>query len=300
MRIRGLSETKERTILSLACIVLVAIWVWGLIPRPPVLVVTFLSVGEGDAIVIQTPSGRTALVDSGPGPTPRSDFDAGDKVVTPFLRREGVNTLDALIFTHQHDDHIGGASSVIRNFGVKTIFDSSIDRPIGRYREVLQELEEKGVRHRRLRFGQTVDFHDGVTIEVLNPTNQAAEPTNDSEINDASLVLRVKYGSTALLLEGDAGKDAEAGMLSRCPRLSAQVLKVAHHGSADSSTTEWLAAVRPQIAIVSAGWKNQFGHPSPATVARLRDAGAQIYRTDEQGGIIVTTDGRKITVATSR
>jgi competence protein ComEC len=137
-------------------------------------------------------------------------------------------------------------------------------------------------------------------MEVLNPPAGAAEAEGDEGMNDLSLVVRLTYQNVSFLLTGDADQDSEEDMLSSCPNLSAQVLKVAHHGSSKATTAEWLAAVRPEIAVISVGYKNQFGHPSPATLKRLEAAGVQVYRTDENGGITITTDGHKIAVATSR
>ena len=300
MSVRSLLEKKERLILSLACLVVVGIWVWTLLPRSPMLTVTFLNVGQGDAIVLQTPSGHTALVDCGQGASPRDNFDAGAKVITPFLRQKGVNKLTALFFTHPHEDHIGGAVSVLRNFEVEAVYDPAVAHPSGRYLDVLKTIEGRNIPYRQLRRGQVIDFHDGVTMEALSPPDLKSEPSGEPEINDSSLVLRVKYGKTALLLTGDAGRKAELAMLSNSKLIWAQVLKVGHHGSSDAATREFLMAVRPEVAIISVGWKNPFGHPNDDTISRLEDAGVKVYRTDKDGGVTVTTDGRGISISTSR
>lgn len=300
MRIQELIQQKERIVLSAACVAAAVIWIWAFLPRPPALMVTFLSVGQGDAIVIESPSGKTILVDCGPGPNTRSSFDAGAKVVTPFLRRQGVNRLDALILTHPHEDHIGGAAAIIRNFKVDRVIDPAIVHPSGIYRNLLQEIEQKEIPYSRISRGQMIDLHDGVTLEALNPSGQASEAAGDEGMNDASCVIRVRYKNTAILLMGDAERYAEDEMLAECNDISAQVIKIGHHGSQRATTAAWLGAVRPEIAIISVGWKNPFGHPSGETITRLRDAGVQVYRTDQNGGITVTTDGNRISVAMSR
>jgi len=300
MHIQGVIQQKERIILSTACIVAVVIWVWAFLPRPPVLMVTFLNVGQGDAIVIESPSGKAVLVDCGPSPNTRSSFDAGAKVVTPFLRRQGINRLDALILTHPHEDHIGGAASIVRNFKVGRVIDPAIVHPSGIYRDLLQEIAQKNIPYSRIRRGQMIDLNDGVTFEVLNPSDQVSEVTGDEGLNNVSLVIRIRYKNTAILLMGDAEKEAEDEMLTECDDISAQVIKIGHHGSQRATTAAWLAAVRPEIAVISVGWRNPFGHPSGETLARLRDAGVQVYRTDQNGGVTVTTNGNRISVATSR
>jgi len=300
MHIRSLLEEKERAALSLACLVMAGIWAWALWPRPPALSVTFLNVGQGDAAVVRTPSGRTAVIDCGPGPTQAGGFDAGARVVVPFLRREGVNRIDALILTHPHEDHVGGAMSVVRNFQIDSVLDSGIAHPTGCYGELLGQIEARAIPYRRVRRGQAIDFHDGVRMEVLNPPPGAAAADGESALNNSSVVLRITYGDVSFLMAGDAEKQAELDMLSACRELSAQVLKVGHHGSSKATSLEWLAAVRPQFAVISVGWRNPFGHPGSDTLKRLEEAGAEVYRTDRNGGITITTDGRRIAVRTSR
>lgn len=293
-------QERKRATLSLVLVAVLAIWGWAIWPRQPVLEVTFLSVGQGDGIVLRTPSGKTILVDCGPGPTVESDFDAGDSVVVPFLRRKGINTIDALIISHPHEDHIGGSSAIMRDLDVKNVLDAGIAHPSGTYYKLLETIKDRSIPYSKLKRGQIIDFHDGVKAEVLSPPPGADEPGEDEQINNLSVVLRVTYGKTSLLLTGDSDKESEDELINSGQNLSADVLKVAHHGSAKATSAEWLASVHPQIAVISVGWKNKFGHPSPAALKRLQEAGVTVYRTDENGGVTVTTDGQHITVSTSR
>jgi beta-lactamase superfamily II metal-dependent hydrolase len=205
-----------------------------------------------------------------------------------------------LVLTHPHEDHIGGASSILRNFEVGRVIDPAIVHPSGIYRDLLEQIEEKGIPYSRVRRGQMIDLHDGVTIEALNPSDSVPEADGDEGMNDASLVLRVKYKKAVLLLMGDAEKKAEDEMLAECGDISAQVIKIGHHGSLNATSAAWLGAVRPEYAVISVEWRNPFGHPSVKTVSRLQDAGVEVYRTDQNGGITVTTDGKHISIATSR
>ncbi|MBI2842529.1 MAG: MBL fold metallo-hydrolase [Armatimonadetes bacterium] len=302
MPIREFLQTRrEIALLSLASIVAVGIWIWALWPRAPVLSVTFLSVGQGDAAVIRTPGGHTALVDCGPGGSENgAGFDAGSKVIVPHLRRLGVSLIDVLVLTHPHEDHIGGAASVMDNFEIGRVLDSGVAHTSGIYRKLLERIHDRSIPYHRVWRGFTIDFRDGVKVEVLNPPRRNRAPKGDSEINDCSIVLRVAYRGVSFLLTGDAERDAENDMMSACPDLSSDVLKVAHHGGATATTTEWIAAARPRLAVISVGWKNPFGHPSDETLKRLKDAGVEIYRTDRCGGITITTDGRRISTSTAR
>lgn len=296
MRIQDFLKTKERLALSVFGLVVGLIWLSAMFPRHQELKVTFLSVGQGDSAVIRTPSGRTVLIDAGPG----GDFDAGSKVVVPFLRREGVNTIDSFIISHPHEDHIGGAMSVVRNFKISCLLDSGVVHPSGIYRDLLEAVDEKHIPYQRVSRGQVIDFHDGVTMEVLNPPPGTEASDEDKNINNTSVVIKLKYKNAAFLFCGDAEKEAEANILSTDTDVSCQVIKVAHHGSPNATTYPWISATKPKIGIISVGWKNPFGHPSPKTIKRLEESGVQVYRTDQCGGITVTTDGEKLTVDTTR
>jgi competence protein ComEC len=300
MQIRELLRSRQHKALSIAVLAALAVWVWAIWPKAPVMTVTFLSVGQGDCEVIQTPSGHTILVDAGPCKTPRGGFDAGLKAVVPFLRRQGINYIDAFVISHPHEDHIGGAPAVIENFPVGTVLDSGLHCPAGEYTHLLASVRSHHIRYRRVRTGNVIDLHDGVRLEVVSPSDATPESESDSAVNDSSVVVRVGYGKVHVLLSGDSERPAEDEMLSNGSDLTANVLKVPHHGSASATAIEWLQAVHPQVAVISVGWHNQFGLPSEETLARLKDAGCDVYRTDQNGNVTVTTDGQSISVATGR
>lgn len=271
-------------------------WIWSQAARnePDRLAVTFLDVGQGDCAFIRTPSGHTMLVDGG-GRAGDEEETTGMKLVEPFLRRRIVNKIDVLVLTHPHDDHLRGLIPVVRDFRVGTVLDPGIAHGSEAYKRFLSFVEARRIPYRRAVRGQVIDFGDGVRAEVLHPPNPLL--ATDDE-NDNSVVLRITFGSEALLLTGDAGADAESEIISSGAVLTSNVLKVAHHGSSYSTSDRWLDAVRPEIAVISVGRNNSFGHPSHETLDRLTSRGIRLFRTDRCGAVTVTLRPRSHSVET--
>jgi competence protein ComEC len=289
----GKYRSGSRLLLVLA-LVTVAVWVWAVLPHQPVLSVTFLDVRQGDSAVIRTPGGKTILIDAG-------GRDAGSRVVVPFLRRNGIGALDLVVMTHPHEDHIGGMPAVLKSTRARVILDSAAPHASGDYEETLRLIHQKRIRYVRAYRGQRITFPDGVRFNTLNPPkSQSSSGQGESELNDRSVVLRMTYKAASFLFAGDAEKETEQSILGSCGSVRSNVLKVAHHGSENATSELWLRAVKPEIAVISVGWRNQFGHPSPDTLRHLADAGARIYRTDRNGAITITTDGKELHVSTTR
>jgi competence protein ComEC len=241
----------------------VAVSAWPLV-RPPDgwLRITVLDVGQGDAIVVETPDGRALLIDAGPGGAGR--LDTGERVVAPFLWNRGHLRLAATLVTHDDLDHAGGMAAIRRLFPVAETWDA------GAYPA------------RRWLGGIAVSTFDAGGAGLAG--------------NDAALVVRLELGLATFLLTSDIGARAERELLQRGVPLAATVLKVAHHGSSGSSTPPFLRAVRPIAAVISVGARNRYGHPAAGTLERLAAAGATTYRTDRDGAVIFETDGRRLTV----
>jgi competence protein ComEC len=242
-----------------------------------------IDVGQGDAIALRSPRGRWLLVDAGPPARTSASgrLDPGAHPVVRTLRARGVSRLEALVLTHPDLDHIGGATAVLGSFDVGAVYDPAIAAGKAEYVDVLTMAAEAGVPWVAARAGQSIDF-DGVTVDVLHPVDPSGA---GAESNEASVVLHVRLGDFDALLTGDAYKETERRI---APLLGDfELLKVGHHGSDTSTDSLLLAAIRPELAIVSVGRFNRYGHPDPAVLGRLVRAGVTVHRTDRAGTITV-------------
>jgi competence protein ComEC len=262
----------------------------GARPRRSWLRVAMVNVGQGDAIAVQFPSGQSLLVDSGGTPGP---FDIGSRVVTPTLWALGIRRLEWLAVTHADLDHIGGARAVLDDLDPREIWEGV---PVPRSRE-LQALRADASRRqaswRTLQAGDRLDV-SGVILDVEHPPRPDWE--RQKVRNDDSLVLRITYRRVEFLLTGDAGAEFERRRQPEDEAAPLRVLKVAHHGSRSSTSADFLQSYRPQVALISVGRGNLFGHPAPDVLTHLRDAGAEIFRTDRDAAIIVETNGWMVNV----
>ncbi len=267
---------------ALACWGVVALSLTTRSERSEDLSFFFLSVGQGDAIAIRTPRGQWALVDGGPR---TAQFDAGRAVVLPFFRRHGVSRLAVAVVTHGDADHLGGIPAVVEELEPKLVLDPG--QPIGTnlYLEYLRSLDVAGAEWRAARAGDSFVI-DSVQFEVLHPSSDWI--AHEISPNENSVVMRVTYRCFRALLTGDIGRSAESVLQGTIGE--ADLLKVAHHGSAGSTDNFWLDAVSPRLAIISVG-KNRFGHPSPSVLGRLDEAGVPVFRTDVGGTVTIRSDG---------
>jgi competence protein ComEC len=266
------------------------------------LEVTVLDVAQGDSILVVSPRGSTLLIDGGgafQGFRGREEHlgpDPGEDAVSPYLWLRGFKKLDAIAVTHAHQDHIGGLTAILQNFKVGRVWLGSENSSpaLEHFKLVAMQLHIPVEHERR---GQTFVW-DGVQVDFLWPESDA-DTTSTSAHNNDSLVVRLRYGARTILLPGDAEKQAEYSMLSENDpaELHADVLKIGHHGSKNSSMPEFLSAVAPQLAIISAGEDNPYGHPSKELLRRLEEKSIRILRTDQNGAVQVLTDGHNLSVS---
>jgi len=267
--------------------------------------IVFLDVGQGDATLVVYPDRRAVLVDAGGlPPAPLRDpadgplFDVGERVVSRALRAYGVRALDTFVLTHADPDHIGGAEAVLRSFRPRALWEGvpvPPNEPLARLADAAGRI---GAEWRTVQAGDRLRVA-GVEIDVLHP------PPPDWERqrvrNDDSIVLAVRMGRVSVILPGDVGREGEAQTLAHLERVEPTpivVLKAPHHGSATSSTREFLDRVRPTAVIFSAGRANRFGHPAPAVVDRYRAMGTTMFSTAEDGAVTLDTDGERVEIRT--
>ncbi|MEE9162978.1 MAG: DNA internalization-related competence protein ComEC/Rec2, partial [Candidatus Neomarinimicrobiota bacterium] len=273
---------RLRLRLAAAVLVLANLFIWNGVFADRDLRVTFIDVGQGDAIHLALPDGRHLLVDAGaksPG------FDVGERVVWPYLKGQGIGRLYIAAISHPQADHMGGLPSLLRRLAIEEIWDSPHLVSNRMVRRVQQLADSLDVPIRRLQAGDFLRL-GAVDIMVLSPDSVAARSDNT---NNASLVLLLRYGERTLLLTGDAERPVERRLLSYGEVLRSDWLKVGHHGSATSSTVAFLKAARPKGAVVSVGRGNLYRHPSPEVLDRLHEVAPVVHRTDTQGALVLRT-----------
>ena len=250
------------------------------------LKVHFLDVGQADSILVQMPNGQNMLVDAG-------NNDDGTMVVS-YLKKSGVKQIDYLVGTHPHEDHIGGLDTVIKGFEIGKVYMPKVTTTTKTFEDVLKAVQAKGLKITTAKAGVEI-----LNTAGLNATMLAPNKTEYDDMNNYSAVIKVTYGQVSFLLTGDAEEQSEFEMLaSSVTTLKADVLKVGHHGSNSSTSVGFLKAVNPKYAVISVGTGNDYGHPHKETLQKLN--GMKVYRTDLNGTIVFTTDGKDINVTTEK
>ena len=243
-----------------------------------------IDVGQGDSLLLTSSDGETMLIDAGPA--------AAKDDVLYFLQQRNITKLDYVIATHPHEDHIGSMAAIIRTYPIGTFYLPDATHTTATFRAMIEALEDANCDVVAAEAGTEIAWQMG-KAQFIAPQSGFS----DTDLNNASAVLHLRFGDTAFLLTGDAERISEQAMLDAFSDIRAQVLKVGHHGSSTSTTAAFLAAVNPKIALISCGADNSYGHPHRETIAGLSSVSAAIYRTDLHGSISVLSDGYAVYIA---
>ncbi len=252
-------------------------------PGSKLLTISYIDVGQGDSILIQTPNGKTILIDAG-------DTFA-QKAIADYLALRKVQKIDILMMTHAKQSHIGSMGYVIEHYAVGSVYmpEMATSNNVATYDSLLKTIQSKKLPIVYAKAGMNVELDSALSIRIAAPNSTSYE-----DLNAYSIVMKVAYGKTSFLFTGDASEISEKEMLSAKADIQADVLKVGHHGDVASTTTAFLNVVSPKIAVISVGKDNSYGYPTEEVLSRLAAANAKIYRTDELGTIVITSDGQTI------
>lgn len=246
------------------------------------LSVHYLDVGQGDSIFIELPGGSSMLIDAG--------ISRLGKSIKGYINSLGYNKIDYLVATHPHADHIGSMAYIVDNMNIGEIYMPKVSTNTKTYERLLESVSAKGLKIKAAAAGVDILDTEQVSVCIAAPVK-----IDDDELNNCSAVIKIQFENTSFLFTGDAEEEELEDITAD---ISADVLKVGHHGSRTSTSKKFLARVNPKIAVISLGKDNDYGHPHKSTIKCLGNIGAEVYRTDKNGTIIVTSDGQNINVET--
>ena len=249
--------------------------------NPNEMVVHYIDVGQGDSILIQV-NNKNLLIDAGP----QSD----KKNLLSYLSALNLEKLDYVIATHPHEDHIGNMDDVINDYNVLAFYAPKVQSTTKTFEKMVESLKSKNLKINVIKKGtDSIDLGENTKVTVLSPTKDSYE-----NLNNYSPVIKIQYGKTSFLFTGDAEKDVEKEILATNENISADILKVGHHGSSTSTTKDFLKKVNPSLGVISVGQDNTYNHPNDDTIKRLKENKVTIYRTDKDGTVVLSSDGSKI------
>lgn len=260
------------------------------------LTVSYIDIGQGDSELIELPDGKNILIDAG-------DREGANNLLA-YLKNRKIKKLDLIIITHPHLDHYGGLIKVLKemkDLEITQVFDSGAKTTSSTYAQLLEQFLAKKVKFKIPRKGEEITYNKDLNLKLLAPQEPLLKNTK-SDINNSSIVSKLTYKDISFLFTGDTEEESQNQILSSFSStdLKSSILKVAHHGSRYTTSNEFLDSVKPEIAVISAGKGNTYGHPHQEALDRLNDKKIPIYRTDMSGTIIITTDGKKYTIKTEK
>lgn len=251
------------------------------VPKDSELMISYMDVGQGDAAYIKV-NGNDILIDAGP----RSN----SKELLEQLKAKNIDNFELVIATHPHEDHIGGMVDVFKEYEVKAFYSPKITHTTKTYENLVKAVKDEGLKTKELKGGMVIDLGEGAKFEVFTPQKSEYE-----ELNDYSPIMKLSFGATSYLFTGDAEKLAEEEALAKYKTsLDSDVIKFGHHGSSSSSSNAFIEAVSPKYGIISCAKDNKYGHPHRETLDIIKKYNIKTFRTDTDGEIILTSDGKSI------
>lgn len=274
------------------------------------LKIVFFDVTQGDSILISLPNGKNMLIDGGPGKgmvvqesepgVLVTEIDAGKEVIVPYLQEYNIN-INGIVVTHPHSDHFGGVISILNSgFIPEWFMDAKVETPHPEYLKLLNLVYEKKINYKIALPQQKIMLDPEVDIEIFAPVQKYPSDLVDRAVNNSSIVIKLTYKNFSVLFTGDIETFAEMDLLEYKEKLKSTILKIPHHGSFTSTSEPFLDFVSPEVAVISCGRGNPFGHPHQVTLDKLTQRGIKIYRTDQNGNITVTSDGVRYNVSIDR
>lgn len=251
--------------------------------KTPSLSIHIIDVGQGDSILIQTPNNSNILVDGG--------HENSSLIIKNFLKSKKVKNIDFIIATHPDTDHIGSLDDVIDRFNISKVYLPNKETTSDSYYNLIQSCNKKNINPQYLSRGDIINLDNNIKLTVLNPSY------THTDNNSNSIVFKLEYKNKSFLFTGDCTYENELDIINNFNLEDVDFLKISHHGSKNSSSQEFLSAVSPDVAAISCGYDNQYGHPHKDTLLRLAQTNAKIYRTDKQGHISFYSDGKTITTS---
>lgn len=249
---------------------------------PNKIYVHYIDVGQGDSILVQV-NNKNLLIDSGP---------KSDKYkLLDYLDSLDIHKIDYVLATHPHEDHIGNMSSLIKKYEISHFYAPKVESTTKSFESMVEALKSKKLKINIIKKGtDSINLGSGTRVTVFSPIE-----TSYDNLNNYSPVIKIEYGNSSFLFTGDAEKEIEIKLISNSEDINADILKVGHHGSSTSSSEEFIKKVNPSIAVISVGEDNTYDHPTDITLSHLKENNVKIYRTDQQGTIIFSSDGYTIT-----
>jgi competence protein ComEC len=284
-------------------LLIMVIFVWALLVSPDhgglvatnintELRVDFINVGQGDSILIRTPKGQSYLIDAGANATVADARREGRELVQNYLRNLKISRLDGVVMTHWHNDHLGGMLPVLRLFDVDKIYETPSSYATEAYEEYEAICARKRIRRITAKAGDVLEWGNELFVQVLNP-EKPGKPRGDSEVNNTSVVLLLRYGKVQILFAGDIEEEAEREVIKYGDAIGSQIMKVPHHGSDTSDYMGFLQKVAPEVGIIMVGRNNPFQHPSSRALSHYERIGTKLYRTDRHGNIRLFVGGKE-------